>query len=81
MSPHLPVIPSDPLHRALHAWHQHWALDGLYIGRPNCHAQQLADDARKSFQHLGPCALASPAPKYHWPELRDLLVLLPAVSA
>ncbi|QXQ21408.1 hypothetical protein [Pseudomonas tolaasii] len=81
MSPPLPVPPPDPLHQALNAWHEHWSLDGLYVACPNCHAQQLANDAHKSFQHLGPCALASPAPRHPWLELRDLLALLPAVSA
>lgn len=69
------------LQEALAFWGERWVLDGLYVTCPGCHAQQLTDDARRPFQHVDGCAMATDFARYPWIELRDLLADLPPATA
>ncbi|WP_278405986.1 hypothetical protein [Pseudomonas rhodesiae] len=69
------------LNEGLEFWGARWVLDGLYVTCPGCHAQQLTDDARRPFQHVDGCALATKFAQLPWIELRNLLADLPPVPA
>lgn len=61
------------LNEGLKSWSSRWALEGLAVLCPACHAGQLAQDGREPFVHLQYCNQQNVFSKYPWLELRGVL--------